>query len=142
MASYDITSDNELETAVRAETLYDDVDDELPSSDLGQIVDNTKMLVHAKTGSDQWYNDRGLGLVLFGLVCARAKAAVENLPIQRLSLDPVSIEARSSSGDSIQLTQYEQYVSEGMSSSTVTTRSTPPLSVSNSWMTSDPTPHS
>lgn len=144
MADYDITSDTELKDAVRSETLYNDTSDELTEPDLDGIIDNTKMLVHAKTGSSSWFSDRGLGLVLLGLTCARAKAAVENLAIQSLSLEPISLEARDSNGNEVQFQQYEEYVSIGMSSTNVSTGGggNPLPRVSNSFIQSDPTPNS
>lgn len=143
MANYDISEKSELKDAVRGETLYADEADELPASKLDQIISNAQMLIHAKTGSDQWYSDRGMGLVLLGYTCAKAKAAVENMTVQSLSLDPISIEARDSRGNEVQFTQYEEMISVGMTATDVSLdRSNPTLSVSNSWMTSDPSPHS
>lgn len=143
MATYDITTRGELMEAVRSETLYSDESDELPQDHLDQLVANAMMLVHAKAGSDQWFSDRGMGLILLGYTCAKAKAAVENMTVDEFSLDPIRIVARDSSGNEVQFSQYEQMVKTGLQSTDVTLdRGQPTLSVSNSWITSDPTPNS
>ena len=76
-----INDDASLMDAVRAETQYGDNSNELPASDLTEIMKNAKRRVYLETGSKAWYTDEGLGLVLFAYTCMRAKSAVENIPI-------------------------------------------------------------
>lgn len=83
MASYDITSDSELETAARDQTSYDT--SELPgdhqSGQMQGLIESAKRVLHLKTGSDQWYSDRGYGHALTVLTQMKMKEAVENVNI-------------------------------------------------------------
>lgn len=120
MADYDISSNDDLKRLVRAETLYEDSPDELPESTLDDQIDSAKLYVHTKTGSDAWYTDRGLGLVLLGYTAAKAKGAVENISVDGWTVGggDVSIDASGAGDpDQVQFAQYEEMIQTGLSTS-------------------------
>lgn len=116
MASWDITTDTELETAVRHETGYEVSD--LSDDRLGSIIDRAKHRLNLRTGASDWFSDSGLGLALFGYACIRAKASIENIPLDSYNLldEDVSFDT-DDPDDSIQLQQWHQDVQEGLSNS-------------------------
>jgi len=88
MASYDITTDDELTTRVRALSQYADDPQELPSGELSTLVADAKREIHLRTDSNKWYDDasgtlqdRGLTQALLGLTLVKAKNAVENYSV-------------------------------------------------------------
>lgn len=114
------SNDSELRAAVRAETQYDDEPDELPQSELSDILERAKAKVELTTESDQWYSDDGLGFALVAYTCMRAKAAIENVPLSGYSLgdERVSFDA-DPPDESQQLQQWAQDVSDGLDASAV-----------------------
>lgn len=117
--SWDITTDGELETAVRHETGYEvsDMDDLRLSS----AIDRAKQRLYLETGSQDWYSDSGLGLALFGYACMRAKSSIENIPLDSYSLgdEDVSFDVDDPE-DSLQLQQWAEDVRTGLTSSDAT----------------------
>lgn len=116
MNTWDITSDSDLQTAVRHETGYEESD--LDADRLSSILDRAKHRLYLRADSSGWYNDSGLGLALFGYSCIRAKASVENIPLDSYNLldEDVSFDT-DDPDDSIQLQQWHQDVQEGLSNS-------------------------
>jgi hypothetical protein len=111
-------NDNELRQAVRAETSYDDTPDELPQSQLSDIVERAKAKVELETGSESWFTDDGLGFALVAYTAMRAKASIENVPLSGYSLgdERVSFD-QSDPEDSQQLQQWAEDVSTGLDAS-------------------------
>jgi len=117
MADYDISSDADLEAAVRAATGYDESD--LPTDAFTEIANRAKQLLVLRTESEDWYSDSGLGLALFAYTCIRAKSSIENIPLDSYNLldEDVSFDTDSPE-DSIQLNQWHQDIQIGLSNST------------------------
>lgn len=134
MSDHEIVNDQDLRGRVRAETQYNDTPDELAQATLKTLVKDAKLLVQAKTDSTEWYTDLGLSLVLLGTTCAKAKASVENYSVESWNFGGGSITAKDSDGNSVQMTQYSEMISEGMKSSDTATRSTPTLSNTRSYI--------
>lgn len=123
MADWDITDDDELESAVRAETGYDESD--LSNDRLFSILDRAKHLLNLKTGESDWYTDSGLGFALFGYACIRAKSSVENIPLDSYDLLDESVSFNTDDpNDSVQLQQWHQDVKVGLQASSATDTTT------------------
>lgn len=118
MSSWEPEDDDDVFDAVRDETSYDDTSDELPSSQLEGILERAKHRVALETGSDRWYSDSGLGMVLIAYTCMRAKAAVENVPLSNYSIgdESVSFDADSPE-DSAQYQQWADDIRAGLNAS-------------------------
>lgn len=101
----EITSDEELKDRVRADTQYDDNPDELPESTLDVIIETAKLRVKLKAGTDEWYEDDGLGLVLHAYTCMRAKVAVENVNIEEYQLGNQRVRTRNADPETSQQMQ-------------------------------------
>lgn len=122
MASYDITSDSELKTRVRQETGYDDLDFELPDSDLDGIIQSAKQKVFLETNSEAWYNDTGLGFALLAYTKMRAKAQVENANIDGYELGDQEVNVRDADPDtSQQIQMWADDAATGISNSKIDT---------------------
>jgi len=115
---FDITNDTELRDAVRADTGYDESD--LLQNRLESIINRAKQTLYLRTDNSDWFSDSGLGLALFGYSCIRAKASVENIPLDSYNVldEDVSFDTDSPE-DSIQLNQWHQDVQIGLSNSSV-----------------------
>lgn len=133
--SFDITSDSELKSAVRAETSYEDTSDELPDSQLTDLIDRAKHRVFLETNSDAWYSDSGLGFVLVAYTCMRAKAAVENAAIQQYSLGDESVTLRNADPDtSQQINQWAMDVQIGLDASDLDSEQSPQMTNTSSYI--------
>lgn len=123
MATWDITSDTELQTAVRHETGYEQSD--LSDDRLASLIDRAKQRLYLRTDSSDWFSDSGLSLALFGYACIRAKSSIENIPLDSYNLldEDVSFDTDSAE-DSIQLQQWHQDVQEGLSNSVAAEQTT------------------
>lgn len=120
MAPWDPTSDNDVKSAVRAETQYEDNEDELPEVDLTLLIERAKHRVSLETGSTDWYTDSGMGMVLIAYTCMRAKAAVENAAIVSYSLGDESVQLRNADPEtSQQIQQWADDVRVGLEASSV-----------------------
>lgn len=116
------TTDDELETIVRDETSYDDTPDELPSSQLGTVIERAKGRMELETGSDQWYVDDGLGYALAAYACMRAKAAVENVALSDYSIGDEDVSFTETDPEtSQQLQQWAEDVTVGLNGSDLDT---------------------
>lgn len=114
----EIENDATLMSAVRAETQYEDTSNQLPDSDLTEIMKSAKRRVYLETGSKKWYSDEGLGLVLFAYTCMRAKSAVENIPISGYTLGDEQVQTRQADPeDSAQFQQWAEDVRVGLDAS-------------------------
>jgi len=91
LPDFALTTDSELKTAVRDATSYDDVEDELPSTQLDGLVEDAKREMYGRTGSQQWYADVNYGQALKAWTCITVKAAVENINIESYSIADESI---------------------------------------------------
>lgn len=119
------TSDSELRSRVRSETQYADNADELPQSDLDNLIEVAKGKVELETGSSNWYSDDGLGFALSAYTCMRCKSAVENIPLANYSLGDENVTFRTSDpDDSQQLQQWAEDVSTGLNASDIDTSGT------------------
>jgi len=116
--SWDVSDDNELEAAVRAQTQYDD--GKLSASDMDTHIKNAKRELALRADVDQFYDDRGIAHALFGLVCAFTKGGVENSPVVTKNLGTEDVTFRTSAGSSLQLDQYESIVETGLGESAKT----------------------
>lgn len=105
MASYDITSDSELKARVRQETGYEDLEFELPESDLDGLIESAKQKVYLETNSDQWYSDTGLGFALLAYTCMRAKASIENANIDGYELGDQEVTVKNANPNTSQQIQ-------------------------------------
>ena len=120
MQSFDITSDAELKTAVRADTQYDDSDDELSDTDLDTLINRAKQRLYLKTDSTEWYSDSGLGMALFGYSCMRVKSAMENIPLDSYSLGDEDVSFDTDDPDnSLQLETWADDVRVGLETSSI-----------------------
>lgn len=85
LPSFAVTSDSEVETAVRDKTSYDSTPDELlgdaTSGQFSGILDDAKRRLYSRTGSEEWYSDVSYGQALVALTALKAKEAVENVNI-------------------------------------------------------------
>jgi len=120
MESYDITSDSDLQSAVRTETGYDT--GKLSSDDLSDLIDSAKRVLALKAGVTNFYDDRGLSVALLGVTAAKTKGAVENSPVRVKDLAGQDVTFRDSDGDSLQLGQYEDMTQLGLAESEKTER--------------------
>ena len=132
------STDAELKSQVRDITSYEDTQDELPSDQLDGIVDRAKARMELETGSDQWYNDDGLGFALVAYTAMRAKASIENVPLasysigdEQVTFDDDDIE------DSAQYQQWADDVRVGLDASSLDESSGPVLRNSTSYIGDD-----
>lgn len=112
------TTDKELAQAVRAETSYEDTDDELPAQQLDSIISRAKGYMELSTGSSAWYSDDGLGFALVAYTCMRAKAAVENISLSSYSVGAEDVEFHHADpDDNMQMQQWAEDVRIGLDAS-------------------------
>lgn len=124
LPSFAVTTDDELETAVRDKTSYDDTTDELPGAhDSGQfqgILQDAKRVLYMKTGSEQWYSDVGYGQALIAMTALKAKEAVENVNIDSYGIGDESLSfTNADPDDSQQIQSWSDEVNEGLDESDV-----------------------
>lgn len=113
--TWDITDDSELRDAVRTETQYDD--GKLTTEDLKGLVKSAKRVMALKADVTSFYDDRGLTVALLGVVCAKAKGAVENQPVRVDNIGAGDTTFRTSDGSSLQLAEYEEMTQLGLTES-------------------------
>lgn len=89
--SFSVTSDSELTSRVRTITGYDDTSDEVPQSDMTDLVDVAKADVFSETDTTEWYSDHHMGEVLVYTLCVKAKLRVENYSVSQWSLGNESV---------------------------------------------------
>jgi hypothetical protein len=116
--SWDITDDTSLKRAVRQETQYDE--SKLSEPDIDGLVDSAKRVLALKADVTAFYDDRGIAVALQGIVCAKAKGAVENSPVQVKNLGTEDVTFRTSDGESLQLAEYTDMVRMGLANAETT----------------------
>jgi len=129
--SWDISDDSELRTAVRDETDYDS--DTIEKTQLDGLIDSAKRILALKAGVTDFYQDRGLAVALLGTTAAKAKASVENSPVQMKNVGPHDVTFRTPDGSSLQIAQYEDMTQTGLAQSSATSAGTKGLRLTNTW---------
>ena len=111
---YDITNDEELQTAVRHRTQYTQT--ELDDPSLNGAINTAKRILATEFGGHvNFYDDRGLTRALFGAACIEAKCRVENEATASYNLgNEIDVEVRDSDGNSLQVGRYESDIQRGM----------------------------
>jgi len=127
--TFDITTDTELQSALRTETAYDT--DILPPDDTEGLISSAKRELALKADITNFYDDRGTAVALLGLLCAKAKGRVENQPVQVKNLGTEDVTFRTTDGSSLQLQQYEDMVQLGLSNADNTDTDTASLRLTN-----------
>lgn len=126
--NFEISSIEELKARVWQATSYEDSPDELPETQLESLIKDAQLKVYLKTGSDQWFTDPGLGLVLFAYTCMRAKAAIENFAIVRYAIGDETVTTRNADpDDSQQIQMWAEDVRDGLNASSVDMTQRPTL---------------
>jgi len=105
LPNFALTSDEELKTAVRDITSYDDSADGVPESQLDGLLDDAKRNLYGRTGSDKWYDDVNYGQALKAWTAIVVKAAVENINITSYNIADESISLSNADPDSSQQIQ-------------------------------------
>lgn len=117
--TYIITSDEQLKDRVLSATQYDEDDFTRTDTDLDNLIDDAKLKVFVKTGSDAWYTDSGIGMALYAYTCMRAKAAVENISIEGYTLGNETVKMHNATPEqSQQIQQWVDDIADGLGSST------------------------
>lgn len=125
-----VTSDEELLAAVRDKTSYADSPDEWPGAydetagkvteQAGGNIDDAKRVLYTRTGSDKWYSDVAYGQALVAMTAMKAKAAVENINIQRYGIgDETLVFSNADPDDSQQIQSWSGEVNEALDRSEV-----------------------
>lgn len=113
--SFAITSNTDLESAVRDKTSYNDVPDELPSGQMSGIIEDAKRVLYMETKSDEWYSDIAYGQALVALTAMKAKEAVENVNIQSYGIgDEQVVFSNADPETSQQIQSWSSEVSSGI----------------------------
>lgn len=105
LPDFALTDDDELKTAVRDATSYDDGEDGVPESQLDGLLDDAKRELYGKTGSEEWYDDVNYGQALKAWTCIVVKSAVENINIDSYNIANESISLSNADPDSSQQIQ-------------------------------------
>jgi hypothetical protein len=115
-----ITSDIELEEAVRDKTSYSDTGDEWPTTQAGGNVEDAKRVLYMKTDSTEWYTDVAYGQALVAMTAMKAKEAVENINIDSYGIGDESLSFSNADPDSSQqIRSWSSEVNEGLAESKV-----------------------
>ncbi|AGF91194.1 hypothetical protein HAPG_00008 [Halorubrum phage GNf2] len=132
LPDFAITNDEELKTAVRDATSYDDAEDGIPEAQLDGLVERAKRHLYGKTGSDEWYNDVNYGQSLESWTAIIVKAAVENINIDQYDIANESISLTNADpDDSQQIRLWMGEYSRSLKQSDVSFSRTQDLSFSN-----------
>lgn len=114
------TTDSELKTRVRSHTGYEDNTDELPDSELDDLISTAKArtAIAAEVDASKLYNERGYQFALLGYACIFAKSTIENIHIEDYDIGDTSISVSSDDpDDSQQFQDWASWVSEGLGDS-------------------------
>lgn len=125
-----VTSEKDLESAVRDKTSYNATADELPGTydsssgevdgQLGGIIEDAKRVLYMRTDSDGWYGDLAYGQALVALTAMKAKEAVENINIASYGIGDEQIRfSNADPEDSQQIRSWSDEVNEGIQNSDV-----------------------
>lgn len=132
LPDFALENDNELKSAVRDATSYDDTEDELPSPQLDGLLNKSKREMYGRTGSTNWYNDVNYGNALENWTCIIVKAAVENINIESYSIADESISLTNADPeDSQQIQMWMSEVTRALRQSDVEFENEQDLSFSN-----------
>lgn len=110
-------NDSELRQAVRADTSYDDTSDELPQSQLNDIIDQAlaRLQLETSTNESTIYGDDGLSFALAAYTKMRSKAAVENASLEGYSIGAEDVDFKDvDPEDSAQYQMWAEDVSAGL----------------------------
>lgn len=114
------SDDSELRDVVRAETSYENTDDELPQSQLDNLIERSKAKLELETGVNSWYSNDGIGFALVAYTCMRAKAAVENISMSSYSIGAEDVEFHHADPeDNMQMQQWADDVNTGLDATDV-----------------------
>jgi len=117
---FQLTTDDELKTAVRDATSYDDTSDELPAGQLDGVLNDAKRDMYIKTGSNEWYTDIAYGQALKSWTQILSKSAVENINIDSYSIADEEISlSNADPDDSQQIKWWFKQVSDSLDKSEV-----------------------
>ena len=124
LPDFAVTSDTELENAVRDKTSYDSTTQELPgSTDSGQmegIIEDAKRILYTKTQSTDWYADVAYGQALVAMTAMKAKEAVENVNIESYGIGDETLAFHNADPeDSQQIRSWSSEVNEGLANADV-----------------------
>lgn len=133
--SFDITSDSELTDAVRSETGYDD--GKIDPLDFDQLIESAKRELALKADLTKFYDDRGTAMALWGILCVKAKAHVENQAVVTDNVGPDDVTFRTTDGSSLHVQQYEETIQLGLSSADNTDVGTTNIRFTNNYMSGD-----
>lgn len=118
LPSFAVTTDSELEEAVRDKTSYSNTTDEWPTSQASGNIKDAKRVLYMRTGSDQWYTDVAYGQALVAMVAMKAKEAVENINIQSYGIADEKLSFSNADPDaSQQIRSWSSEVNEGLNKS-------------------------
>jgi len=122
--SFAVSSDDDLETRVRAKTSYDTTANELPGSvssdgsQMAEIVNDAKSHLYMKTQSDRWYTDTAYAQALVALTAMKAKEAVENVNISSYGIGDEALSfANADPESSQQIQSWSSEVNDGIANS-------------------------
>jgi hypothetical protein len=108
----------ELTQLVRALTGYDDTSDQLPQSQLEQLIQVAQLRLANKAGDD-FYTDAGLGQALLGYAAILAKAEVENYSVSGYTIGATTVDTSGAGkDDAAQMNRWATLVTEGLDAST------------------------
>lgn len=112
--------DTELAAAVRAETSYEDTEDELPQSQLEHLIERSKAKLELETGVSSWFSNDGIGFALVAYTCMRAKAAVENISMSSYEIGAEQVDFHHADPeDNMQMQQWADDVNTGLDATDV-----------------------
>jgi len=129
---WDITSDAELQAAVRHETQYDT--GKISTEGLEGVVRSAKRVLSLKADVTSFYDDRGIAVALMGITCAKTKGSVENSPVQVKNLGTEDVTFRASDGTSLQLGQYEEMTRLGLTEADTTDAGVQGIRLTNTFL--------
>jgi len=136
---FDITSDSEVLNACRVETQYDE--SKLSASELHELLRSAKRDVALMADVTQFYSDRGTAVALLGVLCIKAKSAVENQAVSVKNLGPDDVTFRTTDGSSLQVTKYEQMTQRGLANADNTDAGTSMIRFTHDYNHGDIDPH-
>lgn len=122
LPDFAVTSDTELESAVRDKTSYSSTPDELPgdnnSGQMSGVIDDAKRILYSRTDSTDWYSDVSYGQALVALTAMKAKEAVENVNIEMYGIGDETLSfANADPDDSQQIVSWSSEVNTGIEKS-------------------------
>lgn len=109
------SDDRDAVEMVRALTMYENSDDEIPQSTLETQLNIAKMRLATKTGDTDFYANDALGQALVGSTAILAKSAIENYSITSWDLGVGEIDVSGAGdADQVQFQQWADMVAEAL----------------------------